>query len=904
MNAGPGSPIPHDETVSLPNNSLVAFLLAPSLWAQIPVQPPINFPGGTRDVGVRVEMFESLNLGRFIRRAQEFLSDEEYTNAISVLQSVLEGRTDEFMEEGLGREATQEREESVDRSFVVDEDNPAYAVFSGDGRLYRPVSRLCHELLAAMPSEGIGLYRAKFEAAAAEDLREALTAGDVSRLEEVANRYFVTLAGGRALSAAAEMQMDAGRFRAAIQTLDTLLEVYPQEARVEAGLSDLYLLVKKAVCYRQLGEQDLTVEMLAEVVQRHPEDSVRLMGELNTVHDLADIELFDSTASLTIAPPPSVDPLDLLAAEELLPLWEYRFSSPGAYSTSRTTRRSTAIRAFDPRQIVTNGSAYPRLNDYAPGTTVHAAGDELIFLDNYQPILVDPASGRRRMVFGEAALARVPGPSRLANVPGSRIPAYDYFANRVTEDGQHYYVVEGYNLSTTATDPFRAIVRNTLAAYDRESGERAWSLIGEEVMPRPLTFLATPTVYRDSLLVPFLDGTAYGLMSLTAEDGEELYRTYLHFRGTEFVRAPAPQVVVSAGVAYVATNAGILASIDANTGTLNWSRRYEREHPRRASALARLRTPNAAIRGVGNSPQPMRLRGFAPSDLIVAHDLVILAAVDSKVLLCLDGVTGDVVWMHDGERPTDHDLLTAQLKYIVGHNNEYLFVMCGDTELLCIGLNSGIRYWVAIVPEPGNWSGRGFVTDKAVVLPSRKEMRRIHVIPADTEQLPAIRSLDLPDFSIGRAPMNGPTNISVHGSYLIASYEDGVEAYTTSSALEALVETESTAGSKATYLVHDGRIGEAIELIFAQLGQPDLPAVERVALSTQVLSLVEQHSKVLATDGHRDSALSTLAECEEHMSELRFKRRAHLFRLQVFRILGDTAGMERERQYIESGGSK
>ena len=891
--------------MSLPKNSLVVLLLAPSLWGQIPVRPPINLPvGGIRDVGVRVEMIESPRLGRFIRRAQEFLADEEYTNAISVLQSVVEGRTDEFMEQGLGRDETKQPEEQAVRSLLVDEENPAYSVFSGDGRLYRPVARLCHELLSAMPPEGVGLYRAKFEANAARALERALATGDVSGLEDVANRYFVTLAGGRALNAAAEMQMDSGQFRGAIQTLETLLGVYPQSGRVEAGLNDLYLMVKKAVCYRQLGEADLTAQVLAEIAQLYPEDSVRLMGELNTVRGLAELSLFGSPVSIAAARPSRVDSLDLLGAEELVPLWEYRFRSAGAYAAVRATRRSTSFRTFDPRQVATNGSSYPQLNDYVPGTTVQAVEDGLIFLDNYRPILVDPTSGRRLMTLGGPELATVPTASRLTNVPGSRIPAYDYFANRVAKDGQNYFVVEGFNQSTTATDPFRAIVRNTLVAYDRESGERAWFIVGGEMSPQPVTFLATPTPYRGSLLIPFLEGTAYGLMALSSLDGEELYRTYLHSRGTALVRAPAPLVVVSAGVAYVSTNAGILASVDANTGALNWSRKYEREHPRRASALSSLRTPTSVSIGADNSPQPMKLQGFAPSDLIVAHDLVILAAVDSKVLLCLDGATGDVVWMHDGERPTDHDLFTGQMRYIVGHNEDYLFVMCGDAELLCIGLNTGIRYWVAIVPEPGDWSGRGFVTDAAVVLPGRKDMRRIHVVPADTQRQPVFRSFDLPEFSIGRAPANGAVNIAVHGSFLLATYEDGVEAYTTGSALVALAEKETATSRKATYLVHAGQVGEAIELILSALEQPDLPPEDRTALSTQVLSLAEQRSKALATDGHRDSALSTLADCEARMSELRLKRRVHLFRWQVFRILGDTAGMAREQEYIENGGIK
>ena len=42
------------------------------------------------------------------------------------------------------------------------------SVFSHDGRLFRPVRRLCHELLAQLPDVGIEIYRTKFEFEAEE----------------------------------------------------------------------------------------------------------------------------------------------------------------------------------------------------------------------------------------------------------------------------------------------------------------------------------------------------------------------------------------------------------------------------------------------------------------------------------------------------------------------------------------------------------------------------------------------------------------------------------------------------------------------------------------------------------------------------------------------------------------
>ena len=75
--------------------------------------------------------------------------------------------------------------------------DPRHAVFSQDGRLYRPVRRLCHELIARLPDDGLALYRATHEVAAAELLQQALADGCLSALEQVQNRYFATLHGNK-----------------------------------------------------------------------------------------------------------------------------------------------------------------------------------------------------------------------------------------------------------------------------------------------------------------------------------------------------------------------------------------------------------------------------------------------------------------------------------------------------------------------------------------------------------------------------------------------------------------------------------------------------------------------------------------------------------------------------------
>ena len=244
----------------------------------------------------------------------------------------------------------------------------------------------------------------------------------------------------------------------------------------------------------------------------------------------------------------------------------------------------------------------------------------------------------------------------------------------------------------------------------------------------------------------------------------------------------------------------MLGAIDANSGALRWACKYERIHPTRGTKRSRSSNryrsnpfANYAYAQAGS------FRGFAPSDLYVIGDLVILGAVDSTVLLCLNGANGEVLWMHNAEG--QDAVLTEQLSYIVGHNEEFLFVMSGTSRLLCIGLRSGLRYWDAKLPshDTGDWRGRGVVTADYVVVPGSPDARQVHIISAKSKKLPTWQTLDLPSFSIGKQPLGGPVNVQVHDAYLAVCYEGGVELYSTPTALQNLA-SESATGSERGWL--------------------------------------------------------------------------------------------------------
>ncbi|MFN9704151.1 MAG: hypothetical protein ACK595_04930, partial [Planctomycetota bacterium] len=168
----------------------------------------------SEDGGVAVDLQENPTLDRFLRRANQCVERADFATAIQLLQDVVEGRSEEAVTDVPPPAAAPDdvgaKPKASGRARGVlggvaepppppPPADPRHAVFSQDGRLYRPVRRLCHELLARLPAEGRALYRATYEVAAAELLQQALDDGGLSALEQVQNRFFATLPGGRAL---------------------------------------------------------------------------------------------------------------------------------------------------------------------------------------------------------------------------------------------------------------------------------------------------------------------------------------------------------------------------------------------------------------------------------------------------------------------------------------------------------------------------------------------------------------------------------------------------------------------------------------------------------------------------------------------------------------------------------
>jgi len=845
-----------------------ARTVVPAAPGALVIDPGLDSADRTPDLGLRAQLIESPNLDRFLRKSEEFLDRRDYAGAITVLQDAVEGRVvvRDDRPPGTAPDKPTERDDQVGDDPFTDEDDPGKAVYSADGRLYRPVLRLCHELLSTMPAEGLDLYRTRFEVEAERQLAAAAAQRDQAALESIARRFFPTDAAARAMDLTADILLDGGRSKAAADVLRTLRAMHPR-FREGDGLPDLTGLdveLEIALCHRLSDEPAAVAAQLEAMSVHYGGASVRIMGELVPVTALPSHPLFGTAA----APPPTEPPApDLGAAafddfDILIPVWQRLFADGKPYATAAANPNQRGLIIIQGGEA---GGAIPLSRLGEPGNTSVRLGDRIAYLEHNRLRVHDLPSGRMLLEGNGAVNA-----SRLDSGQVSpRIAVYDFTTMRVTADEERMYAVQVPTRRLPGASP---VLENSLAAFDARTLEPRWEIGhgGDVDEFRAVTFLATPTVFHDRLLVPTLVRGVYCLQCLDARTGAPVFRTPLHSSGTDLVRAPGCHVVVDRDTAFMLTNAGVLAALDAYSGVVRWLRRYERLHPFHETAVPRQTRSQQPRFGVTVSTANS-LPGFqAPSEMLLWRDRLVFAPTDGRCLLCLDSTSGEIEWLVE--------TAAGQFDYIVGHDGEHVYL--AGRRLMCVELRTGIKLWDDDVPEASQ--GRGVVADGFVVMPGE---RRLYL--RKTVGTASWQTRELPRFVQGQDPLATRPNLTLCGPYVVATHAAGVEVFGLVSALRAQAERAAEPLAKARLLEHAGDLAGAIDVLGQALDRGGLPAAARTEMVREVLPLVQEVALAMAVVQQREPALALLERCRNWISEKGDLEVWHLARYEVLRAVDD-----------------
>lgn len=820
------------------------------------------------------------NVDRFLRRAEELVERAQHEAAIEVLQDVLEGRTVQMEtgQQGTGQPGTGEpsagaqattgpqgptRAESTTGPAV----DSSRAMFSADGRLFRPVDQLCHRRLSELPAEGRALYESRYGGPAQQALDLARESGSIAGLRAVSRRYFITPAGATALLLAGDLLLDRGDAAAALRAFRDLAEQVPLDIRQRAQIDEGFLQIRIATALELSGLDQEAAETLTGVSQGSSR-ALRIAGEIQSLDDLRETGVL---GTFGVEPEVTSDPRFDAAAwssgeGRLITLWEQRFTDQRPYRPAQPGAQQRVV--VQVRRSGGNGRLLLPFRDEVPGTWVSPVENRIWLLDHQRPFAIDAMTGR--LDSRGVGLGRPPAPK-----PGetrTRVPILDHIARRIVPSARHLHAV--LLASEHGND---ALLSARLVTWSHEgAGLKAVWDSAQIPDTRDLTFLAAPTVHGSLLIAPVLNRGEFEVVAVDAETGSLRWRTPLHNGGTDYMRPATPPLTVSGGTVHVMTNAGVAAALDADSGALAWARRYERTHPDRL--------PRAGAGSMTNRSNPFSgvvldsrsLPGFAPTAPIVADDLVIYAPSDGDVLLALRVEDGGVAWMLPRVIAGSRDSNSHRFDLVIGRDGDRL-VLGGPDQLTVVDLATGVRLWRSHVPGHASsrrWRGRGLVADGHVFLPGDGA-----ILARSLEESSAWVRLELPRARPEQEPLRGAFDLFRSGPLLIAAFEGGVLGLALEPTLVSLAEGSDDPREQARLLTLAGRSAEALDLLLGtETGERDRAVM---------VGLAQELAFESAANQNRAEAFGVLDRLMRIVEEPRLRRRLLLARADVHRLLGD-----------------
>jgi outer membrane protein assembly factor BamB len=555
--------------------------------------------------------------------------------------------------------------------------------------VYRGLRLRAADALTKLDAEGLKRYRMMFDTRARELYNEAL-AGDVVKLRAVSQMYAQTTYGARAVERLGAVYFDRGQFAQAEGVWRPLLETNLEPAdravllaRLAAaghfGVTadrDAWLAELKDNHPDARGEMGGQMQNLVEFVEslRAIDPTTILVRSTREVFAQgwpgvggvpSGTALMDDSQVLleprwaaTGKGGDRIDPArlyeNLLALKEVLS--NPMFSAQGD-SNARTSVRMELDRGHvQVRASVSSQPLAPFI--LPPAVEPVIVGDQVIFRTSESVVAMDIVTGK--------PIWDTPGPDMKMerplpiqrNYPGG-VFYPDMGRYRITVGTNKIYVVSSFrpyvhpwvfqSLGANAdrnqlADTSRLIAIQIDPANptsgDRQ-GKRVWRVgmgEGDDDLLRGGKFLSAPT-YKDGRLyavVEFVD--AFHLACLDADKGTLVWRSmiaqvpaqmgYGPWGGmqTESTARAAPPAVAD-GRVYVATNGGVVAAVEADSGLPVWAFQYTQRPVMQRSQMQVMMVPTPAL-----------------NPLIVAGGRVLALPADSSQLLCLSAETGQPLW--------------------------------------------------------------------------------------------------------------------------------------------------------------------------------------------------------------------------------------------------------------------
>ena len=665
-----------------------------------------------------------------LERAEAFAKLGRYDLASQLWQQALEQSSDALIERSQWRDQTL------------------------SGHTYHQLRPMFSEIEASMARTirgGLEAYRLKVDGDARALLARARPEARESALAEIILRYFLSSIGDDAAFELACVKMERGEFLPSVRLLAKILDEYPDSSIERPAVE-----VRLAGALARVGNVPQALEMVDGLMEEFPE-----RGRILTLVR-RDIEAFgpgQGSASLVdanVTTPPGVQrslPAALPASLKVAWTQHFDLTLPQHWPVLPESPRDPLPKLVDPNQNVRRDQVpRPKFKPvrlthrwrafFMPTGQVLAHGGRLYFKTDDRVVACETDTGvlqwsgfRNSLVLDENT-KRLRRPYRTNAPADASYPAtpeeFLLFGESVHQSmtlaGDVLYVLQGNPLDFDDQEREMAPapgVRhrriggriatpgrfrdNRLVAYDAVSGKVKWyrrasDPVGEGLpIGRRAGFSRAPLVYGSLLLVPIHEEAALWLVGLDRDTGATRWRTFLCDEPPGGCRGTAAiSMTVDAGEAYVGSGAGLIFSIDAVSGNLNWALR----HPRTMKRIIRQGSLTTPV-----YTDLMNLLDGWHEDRVVAHGSeVIVTGTDFNHLFAVNRRTGKLAWETARQPFRSPD----PSKYLLAAHGGRVFVAGGQT-VRCFRARGGKMIWEMTLPSKS--FARGAFTPKAIYMP-------------------------------------------------------------------------------------------------------------------------------------------------------------------------------------------
>lgn len=701
---------------------------ADDLFFQLTPQRPNQADQGDRPGGADAERAFELSSGltvtprrllNALTRAQTFIDQELYADAVPLLQAVLDASVD-----------------------------GGYRVAEGESGLLRNLNREAERVVGAMPLEGLAAYELSSGPQAQQLLDDARGDRDVDRLLETSRRFFHTDAGHQATYLLGMLHLDRGRPFEAALCFDRELQAIDVSGRDADAL-----LLHSAIACSLAGFDELAANRLKRLRDRAPEFEFRLRG--NVVALPPNDENAITWLRETIGPH--------APAERSHAAWALCGGNPArtAASNARVTRGELAWTNLTgfwkvPRDDTPFSNGILNVVRQIDGIEVDYRNSELPPIPQLRPLLV----GRKVIARTPTSLraldldtgnllwetARDDVPDRILSgeiepLPGDRGSILDpllkdrIFLNAaygtLSADSNSVFCVERLGMPAQNSipnmryiapsgqlnlHPLSAQTDSELSAYALQDGRRLWTVGGNsrKFPERQLAggyFLGPPLPLGGQLFGLAEFERRIVLYVLDAADGNLQWSLPLQEFELDVSHDPdraraglSPSF--DDGVLVCPTGSGVVVAVDVSTRQLIWASRYRiltqggRANAARQIAMMRLAARRGAI-----PRTPTVNAHWLDALAMIGGNRVILTPLDADKLLCFDLHDGTLLW----EQPRKNRLFVGGI-----HGDSLIVVGTATVERLSLDNGQLIEMSRISIPPP---SGRGLLSADRYDLP-------------------------------------------------------------------------------------------------------------------------------------------------------------------------------------------